>query len=145
MGSLRVDAHVRTGTVRLADPCTVEVVVANDSDDAAVVNGRLAVGYRDSQSREVFIDIVRPGSEEGLGVETQLYQRDWAAPSDYVTVAPGEAVRASFDLFEWYSVPGPGEYEFVVSYQADERLAAPPPGTVGGTHRSPKVSLHVAG
>lgn len=143
MSALSVHARVLTDSVRIGAPCWVEVEVRNEGDDVAIVNGRLAVGYRDSQHRELFVAIFLPGSEEELGKETLLYERDQAAPSDYVALQPGDATQTSFDLFEWYEVPRPGEYEFVVSYQADETLVSPPAGTVGGVHRSPRTPLHV--
>jgi len=142
---LRIEVRIPTENIRLADPCPIEVAIINEGSVAVGVNSRLAVGYRRSLHRELFVDIFRAGAAEPVGIETQLYDRAPARPADFRRIGPGDALRTSFDLFEWYSVPAAGRYELVVCYQADEKLAKPPAGTASGVHCSPRTALVVRG
>ena len=54
---------------------------------------------------------------------------------------PAESLTTELDLPYWYRLPGPGDYELVVYYQADEPLALDVPGLVRGTHSSARVPL----
>ena len=57
------------------------------------------------------------------------YDRHPPQRDDYVELAPhAEPRRTEIDLPYWYRLPGPGDYELVAYYQADEPLALDVPG-----------------
>ena len=61
MEKLDLKVHILTQPVRLSGPCRVEVRLTNQSLDAVLINRRLAVGYRDSIARELFIEVYKRG------------------------------------------------------------------------------------
>jgi hypothetical protein len=129
--------------VRLAGPCPVQVRLTNRGEQPVLINRRLALGYRDSQARELFAEIHPRRSREVVSRRTKLYERESASADDYRWLQPGESASTSFDLLEWYALPAPGEYELVVFYQADEPLAPRPSGLLAGVHESAPVPLSV--
>ena len=131
---MRVDA-------RLLDARRVEVTVANDTPQPVTVNARLAPGYRDSSSREVFVEVF--DGERQVAAPAMDYERHPPQRDDYVELAPNQSLTSDFDLPYWYRLPGPGEYELVVHYQADEPLALDVPGLVSGTHSSVRVPFRL--
>jgi hypothetical protein len=143
MAILDVKARILTQSVRLSQPCNVEVRLTNQSRDALLINRRLAVGYRHSHARELFVEVFEPESGEIVSQPALLYHRDFSPPDDYVRLAPGQSIATSFDLFEWYTLPSAGNFELVVYYQADEPLAARPAELVVGTYASERVALRV--
>lgn len=142
MQTLEVEVSLPPGPLRLGEPCPVAVAVRNRGAVAVMVCTRLAPGYRNSISRELFADLLQA---DGSPAEHMVvdYDRDLPPPSAYSELAPGDAVCGSFDLFEWYAPVRPGSYRLVLHYQADEPLAARPPGTVAGVHSSAPLELPV--
>ncbi len=143
MKPLKIDARILTQQVRLSAPCLIEVSLTNHSNKPLLVNRRLAVGYRDSEARELFVEAFRHGTRDVVSKRSQLYHRDFSAPADYVWLAPGQSITTSFDLFAWYSLPAAGTYELVFYYQADEVLAPKPKGLLPGIHASEVVTLSI--
>ncbi len=143
MEPLRVEARIQTHPVHFSMPCRVEVSLTNQSAQPVLINRRMAVGYRDSLDREVFAEVFRRGENEVVSQTALLYQRDPSEASDYVGLAPGQMVSNSFDLFEWYRLPAPGEYEAVFSYRADDSPDGQPQGLLGGIHSSARVPLTI--
>ena len=143
MQTLRVEARIQTDPVRRSEPCRVKVELTNPQASPVLVNGRLGVGYRNSLDRELFAEVYRRGEGQVISRESLLYQRDPSDANDYVWLKPGEAISTSFDLFEWYELPGPGEYELVVSYQGDESPDGDPEGLLPGVHSSGRVLFTV--
>lgn len=143
METLDVKVRILTQPVRLSQPCKVEVRLTNQSSDGVLINRRLAVGYRDSLARELFVEVYKRDSGEVVSRKALLYQRNFSAPDDYVRLAPGQSVSASFDLFEWYSLPSAGEFELVVCYQGDEPLAAKPADLLPGTFCSERIAFNI--
>jgi|1185.fasta_scaffold948025_2 hypothetical protein len=140
---LRLAARM-PAVVRRGEPGMVEVELTNAGDAPVVVNGRLAPGYRDSSSRELFADVFRAGTDEIAAADALDYDRHPPQRSDYVELAPGEALRDAFDLLDWYRLPGPGDYELVVHYEGDGPLALAVPGLARGTFSSPRVRFACA-
>lgn len=143
METLRLDATVKTQPARIALPCLVEVKLTNQSSDPVLINGRLSVGYRDSTDRELFVEVFRRGTDDLVSKPTLLYQRDPPRAEDYVSLDPGKSISTTFDLFEWYDLPGPGDYDLVASYNGDQSLRNQPAGLVTGTYSSDRVPLDV--
>lgn len=141
---LTVDAQVLTRPVRLSYPCQVRVSVTNRAGRAVLVNGRLAIGYRGGDHREVFADVFLPGEDTVVGVEALRYARDPATPHDFVWLPSEDSASTTFDLLEWYDLPGPGDYELVVNYQADGPLAVVPDDLLRGTYASERVPFTVS-
>ena len=143
METLDLKVHILTQPARLSHPCKIEVRLTNQSLNPVLINRRLAVGYRDSHARELFAEVLKPESGEIVSKPALLYNRNFSSPDDYVWLAPGQSISTTFDLFEWYTLPGPGAYDLIVYYQADEPLAAKPAGLLAGTYASEPVSLSV--
>ena len=144
MQTLDLKVHILTQPVRLSGPCWVEVRLTNQSTESVLINKRLAVGYRDSDARELFADAFKRGSTEIVSQKALLYERAFSPREDYVWLAPGQSVSTSFDLFKWYSLPTAGEFELVMYYQADEPRAAKPAELLPGTYASERIVFSVA-
>jgi hypothetical protein len=142
-GPLRVEARVPDDPIRWGGPGLVELTLTNEGDEPLVVNARLAPGYRDSSSRELFAEVFRPGSDEPAAAESLYYDRHPPRREDYVELGSGESLTDSFDLLEWYRLPEPGAYELVVYYHADEPLAVDVPGLLRGVQASERVPFTV--
>jgi hypothetical protein len=138
---LRVEAAL-AGPVARSGPAPVAVSVTNDSDSSVLVNRRLAPGYRDSSSRELWAD-VRDDTGAPVLVSTIDYERDLPVAGDYGELAPGESITGGFDLFHYARPQRPGRYTVTVVYQADEPLAGPPPGIVAGEHAAEPLTVDV--
>lgn len=143
MKVLQIDVRILTEPVRLSGPCMVEVRITNESHQPVIVNKRLAVGYENSLSRELFFAVFEKGSSDIVSREGLLYERPASSAEDYIQVAPEQSIAISFNLFEWYTLRSPGEYEVVAYYQADESLAQRPAELLAGTHSSERVPLAV--
>jgi hypothetical protein len=138
---LRVEAAL-DGPVARSGPAPVSVTVTNVSDSPVLVNTRLAPGYRDSTSREVWADL-RDETGAPASVATIDYERDFPAAGDYRELAPGESVTGGYDLFHYARPHRPGHYTVTVVYQGDEPVAKPPAGVVAGEHRAEPITVQV--
>lgn len=143
MKALQIDGNILNPAAPMSGPCMVEIRVTNKSPQPVRINRRLAVGYRNSQARELFLEVFKKGSTEVVSKQALLYERDFSPPDDYVWLAPEQSVSALFDLFKWYSLPSPGEYELMVYYQADEPLAAKPADLLTGTYSSERLAFRI--
>ena len=141
MSPLRVEATI-AGPVARSGPAPVSVRITNVSEEPVLVNRRLAPGYRDSTSRELWADIV---DESGAPAEVSTidYERDLPAPDDYGELAPAQSIATEFDLFHYARPRQAGRYTVTIVYQADEPAADPPEGIVAGEHAADPVSLDV--
>jgi hypothetical protein len=138
---LRVEAAL-AGPVARSGRAPVAVSVTNVSDSPVLVNRRLAPGYRDSSSRELWADVRDEAGAPAL-LSTIDYERDLPTTGDYGELAPGESIAGAFDLFHYARPQRPGRYAVTVVYQADEPQAGPPPGIVAGEHAAEPVILDV--
>jgi hypothetical protein len=138
---LRVEAAL-AGPVARSGPAPVTVTVTNVSDAPVLVNRRLAPGYRDSTSREVWADI-RDETGAPAAVATIDYERDLPGADDYGELAPGESISGQFDLFHYARPQRPGRYTVTIVYQADEAAADPPDGVVVGEHAADPIAVDV--
>jgi hypothetical protein len=136
-----VEAHFADRHLRRPGPAVVEVRLTNIGDQPIIVNARLAPGYCDSPSREVFAKIYTAHSGHLVGQPALQYDRHPPVRADYVKLLPGRTLTTDFDLLNWYRLPGPGEYELIVFYQADEPLAVEVPGLLRGIHASERVAF----
>lgn len=140
---LLVEAVFETNLNQRTRPAIVVVKLTSQHAAPVLINKRLAIGYRNSLDRELFAEVFPRGGDEVISREARDYQRDAASPADYVWLQPGESVSTSFDLFRWYRVPGPGEYDLVVNYRADDARDAQPEGLLTGVHSSERVAFDV--
>ena len=140
MSGLTVLAAV-AGDARWPTTARVDVRVRNDGAEPVKVARRLAVGYRETDGRELFAEVHPRGSDEVVSRMTKLYDRDPPVPEEYVALAPGEQLATSFDLLRWYALPGPGDYELEVFYEGDGMLAPMVEGAARGVHGSGRVPL----
>lgn len=138
--SLHVTASVAPGA-RWPTTARVAVRIANAGEQPVKVVGRLAVGYRQSDGRELFAEVHPRGSDEVVSEETRLYDRDPPSPEDYATLQPGEAIETDFDLLRWYALPGPGSYDVEVFYEGDGPRTPRIEGAAQGVHGSGRFPL----
>ena len=141
MSPLRVEAAL-AGPVARSGPAPVAVSVTNVSDSPVLVNRRLAPGYRDSSSRELWADVRDEAGAPAL-VSTIDYERDLPTADDYGELAPGESIAGGFDLFHYARPQRPGRYSVTVVYQADEPQAGAPSGIVAGEHAADPITVEV--
>lgn len=136
--SLAVEASVGPDA-RWPTTIPVHVRIRNDGEAPVRVARRLAVGYRDTDGRELFAEVHPPGSDELVSRQTKIYDRDPAKPEEYVPLAPGEELATDFDLIRWYALPGPGSYDLQVFYEGDGMLAPQVDGAARGIYASGRV------
>ena len=142
MSAIRVDASLSAALAR-SRPAPVAVTITNTSDAPVLVNRRLAPGYRDAISRELWADI-RDADGAPAAVATIDYERDLPGPEDYAELDPGAALTTVFDVFHYARPQHPGRYAVTIVYQADEPLARPPAGIVAGEHAAAPLAVDVA-
>lgn len=112
--------------IPLIKPLKVEVSLENNGQDSVLVNKRMAVGYENSISRELYLKLVRVDQSEKLDNIEYDINRDFSPPSDYQWLQPGETIITSFDLLDYYHITKPGTHQLTAYYQADEDLADTP-------------------
>jgi hypothetical protein len=119
----------------------VTVEIENVSESPTIVNKRLSVGYEHSLSRELYVILSKPDSQEDVGIQKVLYERNFSTPEDYMQILPGQKISVKFNLFDWYEIPEKGKYNIRICYQADENLAYKPDGICKGVFCSEKKSI----
>ncbi len=137
-----VDNHLYRGKL----PCTVLVRITNVSGEPIFLNKRLEVGYRESDARELFVEVYRPGTDDIVSEGAEDYNRDQAMDQDYGYLGPDEYLATSFDLCEWYHFPPTleGEFEMVVYYQAeDSSFRQQPESLLKGIHASTRTPFEI--
>lgn len=140
---VNVEVELVSNPVLLAKPCIVKVNIRNSGSKPVLINKRMAIGYETSQAREIFVSIFKKGSNEQIGKPTQLYERSFSQREDYVWLNVGMSQQKEFDLFQWYELPGAGDYELQVFYQADEPMAAKMDSLIKGVSASERVPLSI--
>jgi hypothetical protein len=139
---LRVSAAV-ADDARWPTTARVDVTLRNEGHQQVKVARRLAVGYRETDGRELFAEVHPPGSDEVVSRMKKLYDREPPSPDEYVPLAPGEELGTSFDLLRWYALPGPGSYELEVFYEGDGLLAPKVEGAARGIHGSGRIPFEL--
>jgi hypothetical protein len=134
--SLRLELRAPETALVRADPAPVTVTLTNDGPEPTVVNRRMAPGYADSVSREVYFD-----TDGAYGL--RKYERDLPSRTDFGVLEPGAGVSAEIDLLAWYRMREPGTYRFVAHYQCDEPLVDLPEGALRGVVDSAPVIITV--
>ncbi len=134
--TLRLLVSVPPGPLVRSRGAEITVSLVNEGAEPVLINRRMAPGYRDSISREIYCDIDGP-------YRKRKYDRDMSGPDDYGELGPGESVQAGFDLLAWYQVMRPGQYRLTAHYQCDEPAARPPDGIFHGVVTSEPVQFTV--
>jgi hypothetical protein len=123
--------------------CELKVEIRNNSGSEILVNKRLAIGYRNSLSRELYLTITDKHSAENVGLQKVLYERKFSSSSDFIWLLPQQQISTQFNLFDWYEIPSSGTYTIQIFYQADEELAFKPEGLCRGVFSSEEKILTV--
>ncbi|MDR8390603.1 hypothetical protein NC796_05600 [Aliifodinibius sp. S!AR15-10] len=129
--------------VSLKKPLEVEISLKNSGDDRVLVNTRMAVGYEDSISRELYLELERVDQPEKLDYIEYDINRDFSPSSDYRWLQPGETITTSFDLLNYYHLTQPGTYRLSAFYQANEDLADTPEDIYPFTVKSEPVVVDI--
>lgn len=132
---LRVVIEPARSSVTVGGSCPVRVRLRNDGATPTVVNRRLAMGYGDNLSRELFVSLVDASGAE-VAVDRLDYNRSFSPPDDYVELPPGAELSTTVDILEWHPIRQAGSYRLVFHYQADEELASPPRSLACGVYSS---------
>lgn len=133
---LQLDLDLPRGPLRRSDGATVTVRLTNLGSGPALINRRMAPGYRESISREVYFDL-----DTHYG--RRKYDRDLPGPSDYGILDAGESINAAIDLLAWYRNIEPGTYRLICHYDAAEPAADPPQAVVRGVVSGEPVDVTV--
>lgn len=134
--TLRLELRVPDGPLRRADPAPVSVTLINTGSSPVLVNHRMAPGYLDSDSREVYFDV---DGEYGRS----KYERNAPTRADFAPLPAGARISTEIDLLGWYRLRQPGGYRVVAHYRCDEEWVDPPPGTFVGVVDSDPVTIRV--
>jgi hypothetical protein len=129
--------------IYLNHPLMIKVTLANEGGQAVIINKRLAPGYEQTLSRELFADMVSDENGEKAAYHEVDINRDFSHPEDYKQLAPGESLTVAFNVFDYYQLTQPGKYRLTLYYQADESLATTPEGIFSGKVSSRPVTLEV--
>jgi|GEM_PF-4604354 len=140
---LRVTLEILKEAVRLSGMVPIRITLTNSSAETVTVNTRMAMGYQDMESREVFLKVFKPGTGAVVSTPALLYNRDYPGPNDYRQLAPGESISGEYDLLEWYDLPDAGSYELQAFYQADEDHPGRPEEVVSGIFASDRLEFEV--
>jgi len=134
--TLRLELLGPGDPLRRADPAPVTVTLINAGSSPVLVNRRMAPGYVDSDSREVYFDV---DGDYGR----RKYERNPPAPADFTPLAAGARISTEIDLLGWYRLRGAGAYRVVAHYRCDEEWVDPPAGTFVGVVDSAPVTIVV--
>jgi len=141
--ALRLEVEILRQPITMDRPCPIWITLWNEGDEPLWVNSRMAVGYRDNVSRELYAEL----SDAATGLPARVYEvdydRPYAAPEDYALLEAGGSLCASFDLWQWYRLAEPGRYRLVFYYQADEQPAPAPAEVTPGRYASEPLMLDV--
>lgn len=129
--------------VPLKKPLKIEVRLENNGEDSVLVNKRMAVGYENSISRELYLELERIDQPEKLVYIEYDINRDFSPPSDYQWLQPEETITTSFDLLDYYHLTKPGMYQLTAFYQANEALADTPEEIYPFTVKSEPVMVEI--
>lgn len=118
---LRIELDLTLSTATVGEAVQARVVLTNCGSAAIVVNGRLGMGYRDSDDRELYCEIYQEDQVEYLGYEAFRvdYRRKELDQSFFPTLEPDESIEASYDLNYWYRITEPGLYQVRVIYDPE--------------------------
>lgn len=141
--SISLTAKLLTQEIRSGSPVLIRVILKNISDSAIVVNKRMAVGYKNSLSRELYADLRMENDDQIAPYYESDINRDFSPESDYVVLKPDEILSETIDIMQFYVLKGPGKYLLTLYYQADEELASVPENLIKGEFSSNTVSFEV--
>jgi hypothetical protein len=142
-GAVQVELAVLVegSVVRPGAETPIAVTLTNRGAATVVLNSRLGMGYPESTERDLYCEI-RAGQQPYLGYQAFMmdYHRKELSEQFFRRLDPGESLRKTFDLQEWYHL-GPGEYVVRVVY--DPEHYAPHPEAVAGPIPSQAVTITV--
>ncbi|MDH5181444.1 MAG: hypothetical protein OEY07_17405 [Gammaproteobacteria bacterium] len=97
----------------------VKVSLTNTGTTPRKVAARLAIGYEDSDEREIYAIIRDRATGNIVGKRSQLYDREPFHFSHAKELKPGETIHTEFHLLEWYVIPE-GNLEIRIVYDPEE-------------------------
>ncbi|MFC4873938.1 hypothetical protein [Negadavirga shengliensis] len=140
---LQLKIEVLTDTIHLNQPLPIKAVLTNCGNEPVMINKRLAVGYENSLSREIYVTITKEGDQTAAAYHPVDINRDFSPIGDYKLLYPQNSVSTTFDLFDFYRVLAPGRYRLAFYYEAGEPLAKAPDNVYKGRVNSQVVSIEV--
>ena len=110
--------------------------LTNVSDHPVLVNSRLAVGFEDQISREVFFEIVDQESNKLLEFSQIDINREDPGIEDYRFLKPDESISKDVNLRQFYAPLKKGKFLLTAYYEADEEAFRRPDEVVSGRYSS---------
>ena len=123
--------------------CIIEIKLVNNGSEKITVNKRMAMGYKNSYEREIFVEIFDELGKEITDFPKNDYSRELAKENDYIQLKPGESITRRSDILEWYPLNISGKYWFKVQYQADEEMSNSPKNVVKGICSSNIIEIQL--
>lgn len=137
--NLRIERE--NSVVLLNQPFLVRVILSNKSNEAIIVNKRLALGLKQQLSRELYPALVNAQTGEPVERKYVKINRDKAKREDYTSLASGESIEKTLDVFSIYPVVEEGLAELMLFYQADESYSNAPDNVFRGIIESNMLKI----
>lgn len=98
------------------------VILHNQSKKPVKIVKRLAIGYQDSDAREIYLLMTHKNSNKNIAKRTVLYNRDYATKNDFKWLKPKEEFEIEIDIEKWYVIPN-DDFEIQVIYDPSESIS----------------------
>lgn len=139
--SLQLSMAISNDTIERNNPLNIRLVLTNVSEHPVLVNARMAVGFRDQISREIFFEIRGGVNEEVISLIPVDINREDAEKEDYQYLKAGENIEKELNLFQFYMPEASGELSITAFYQADEEAINRPENIVKGIIESNSANI----
>lgn len=108
--------------VRFGEEIPAQVRLVNHGRQATRVNSRLGMAYPDTDDRELYCLIRNEAGDEYTDYRRfQMdYRRKPLEEDHFPYLKPGESLKVTFNLQEWYRLTRPGIYQVQVVYHPEE-------------------------
>lgn len=141
--TLTLEISVLSEKTYLNRPLMIQAVLHNSGLKPVMINDRMALGYENQISRELYFRIVRSENDQEADFPKADINRDLSKPKDYHFLPPGESRKAVFNLFEFYRLTKPGEYRVTLFYDPSEPYTEKPDSLPAGIVVSNTLKISV--
>ncbi|MCF6350621.1 MAG: hypothetical protein L3J23_06260 [Flavobacteriaceae bacterium] len=97
------------------------VVLHNQSKNPVKIVKRLAIGYQDSDAREIYLMMFCKNNDKNIAKRTILYNRNNATKGDFEWLKPGEEFKVTYNIDKWYVIPNK-DFEIQAVYDPSESI-----------------------
>ena len=138
---LEMKIEVSDEIMRENEPFYINVTLTNVSDQEVLINSRLAVGFEDDISREIYFQLkeVESGKEASL-IPLDINRED-AEKENFQNLKSKESISTKVNFANFYIPEKKGKYELTGFYQADENSFNRPDEVIKGIFKSNSVII----